>query len=456
MTFRNILRSSALLMLTAFFTQSCIETDNTTGSGLLPGEHILDVNTISIDLPVQMKQSDSLHTVYSGSLLFGTYKDPDFGPTDASCAFQFIPTEQGLSYGENPEPNSLKLYISISDKNYFYEEEEFIPQNIKVHKLLTELDSTFNYNNSLTDSDISQNSLEVSGNVYFGGDSLVIELSDEFARELLSTGDEERDSIALYVKQIKGLYISADPQPGSIDRGRINITTPDNIYMTLNYRHYDASEGIDKDSTISFYTSNDLASINRFNHSSSNLETENASEKIFVEGLAGIKPYIDFSQVREDILNWASSANISDPDNIVIIKAEIQLPFEYPEDFTRLNYYPSQMFLCTRNSSDTSQNSAYIYEPLSDISYTQSNGEINRSLRYYTFDISSYLHGVIKDNYADNYLKTYIAPIYQVSDYYSSSVYYYFQNSFYSKAILNGTSSYRNPKLILTYTTMSE
>jgi hypothetical protein len=441
-------------MLTAFFTQSCIETDNTTGSGLLPGEHVLDVNTASIDLPVQMRQTDSLQTVHSGSLLFGTYKDPDFGPVTASCAFQYIPTERNLSYGDNPEPRSLKLYMSMSDLNYFYEDEKSIPQNIRVHKILTELDSTFSYNNSLSQNDISQNSIEVSGNVYFGGDSLVIELSEDFARELLNAGEQERDSISLFVKQLKGLYITADPQPGSIEGGRINITTPDNIYMSLTYRHIDASEGIDKDSTISYYTSDELTSLNLFDHSSHNLETDNAGEKLFVEGLAGIKPYIDFRQVKDSILNWASSANIQDPENIVIIKAEIQLPFEYPEDYTRLNYYPSQMFLCTQNFVDTTESAAYIYEPLSDISYTESNGEINRSLRHYAFDISSYLSGVIKGNYKENYLRTYIAPIYQVSDYYSSSVYYYFQNTFYSKAVLNGTSSYRKPRLVITYTTM--
>lgn len=454
MTFGNFLRSSAFLMLIVLFTQSCIETDNTTGSGLLPGEYILDVNTTSIDLPVQMKLSDSLHTIHSGSLLFGSYKDPDFGQMTSSCAFQFIPTTQGLSYGDNPEPKSLKLYISLSDKNYFYEEEEFIPQNIRVHKLLTTLDSTFSYNNSLTRSQISQNSLEISGNVYFGGDSLVIELSEDFAKELLSAGEEERDSIPLFVKQIKGLYITVDPQPGAILGGRINITTPEQIYMTLTYRHRDESEGIDKDSTISYYTSDELYSLNIFDHSSSNLETDNASDKLFVEGLAGIKPYIDFRQVKDSIINWASSVNIQNPENIVIIKAEIQLPFEYPEDFTRLKYYPSQMFLCTQNSSDTSEHTTYLYEPLYDISYTQSNGEINRSLRLYSFDISSYLTGVIHGDYSENYLKTYVAPIYQVSDYYSSSVYYYFQNTLYSKAILNGTNSHRRPKLVLTYTTI--
>lgn len=99
MIIKNILRSTAALALSLFLFTSCIETDKTTGASLVPGDHILKVKTIGFDVPVQMKLSDSLQTVYSGALTIGSYKDPDFGSMQASTAFQFIPAFPSHDFG---------------------------------------------------------------------------------------------------------------------------------------------------------------------------------------------------------------------------------------------------------------------------------------------------------------------------------------------------------------------
>jgi hypothetical protein len=174
---------------------------------------------------------------------------------------------------------------------------------------------------------------------------------------------------------------------------------------------------------------------------------------LYIEGFAGLKPYIDFKEVKASIESWAALNN-TDPAKIVIAKAEMRMTFEYPEDYTRFTYYPSQLFLCTREERGTGDKKTIIYDPLEDISYYETNGSINRSLLYYSLDISSYLQRVLQGKHTGKSLETYLFPILKQSDYYSGAVYYYVQNTLYGKAVLNGRGMTRKPKLVLTYTVM--
>jgi hypothetical protein len=452
MTIRNIIRSTAAIFLITLVT-SCIDTDKTTGAGLLPDNHILKVKSYGFDLPVQMKMSDSLQTIFSGSVVAGAYKDPDLGLVEASSAFQIVPSGDSLTFGSNPVPKSFKMYVSVGDKSYFYEKDQFVPQNFRVYTLIRDLDSTVAFNNSVDESFFNPLQINLGGSTFFGGDSLVMDLSLDYAGQILSATKEETDSTNLFVKRFKGLYISVDPLPGSLTGGRFNIIDPLDIFFTLEYRHTDAANSIDKDSTIYLYVSNSRPYVNRFKHSSQNLVSSDPQNRIYVEGLAGIKPYINFTDVKNQISSWAQWNNI-DISKLVIAKAEIRLPYEQPEDYTRMLYFPSQLFLSTREMNGTTANSIKIYDPLDDISYFESNGAINRSLMYYSIDISSYLQKVLQGKITGKSLETYVAPILQQSDYYTGAVYYYVQNILYGKAVLNGKGMARNPKLILTYTVM--
>jgi hypothetical protein len=452
MTIRNIFRSSAAIIFSTIIT-SCIETDKTTGSGLIPGDHLLKVKSVEFDLPVQMKLSDSLQTIFSGSLVVGSYKDPDLGLVEASSAFQVIPSFSSGNFGDNPVAKSLKMYVLVGDKSFFYERDQYVPQNFYVYKLTKDLDSTVSYNNSITDSDYEPSQINLGGSMYFGGDSLVMDISLNYAQELLSANQLERDSLAHFLKKFKGLYMKSDPLPGSLEGGRFNIINPLDIYFIMEYRHVDASNNIDKDSIITYYVSDSYPYVNRFTHSSGSLASSNPQNKLYIEGFAGLKPYIDFKEVKASIESWAALNN-TDPAKIVIAKAEMRMTFEYPEDYTRFTYYPSQLFLCTREERGTGDKKTIIYDPLEDISYYETNGSINRSLLYYSLDISSYLQRVLQGKHTGKSLETYLFPILKQSDYYSGAVYYYVQNTLYGKAVLNGRGVTRKPKLVLTYTVM--
>lgn len=446
MTKQNILSSIATFLFILVLSQSCIESDKSTGATLLPGDHILKVQSTSFDLKVQMKSSDSLQTNYPDYLTVGSINDPQFGPMLASAAFRFTPSSKGHNFGENPVAISLKMFLTVSQKDFLQKEDEFAPQNFKLYKLLKDIDSTVIYNNSLHPSDIAPTSLVKSGNVYFGADTMVIELTKEYAQELVSASAAEMDSLSLYYKKFKGLFLTTDKKSQGDKGGRINLINPTDIYFLLSYRHKESSKGIDKDSTISYFVYSSEPSLNIYNHSSKGLEESSPTSTIYLEGMAGIKPYIDFSQVKSQIELWAREKNI-DPNKLIVAKAEVRLPFEYPSNYLELDQFPTQVFFCTRSK----KSAGIIYDPLSDLSATTGNGNINRSLRYYSLDISSYLQKVIKGNQSPSNLQTYITPIYQTSDYYTGNVYYHVQNYLYSKATLNGNTSDRKPKLVLTY-----
>ncbi len=453
MTIKNFYRSLAAILFSAAFLTSCIDSDKQTGSSLLPGDHIINVTSEIFDLPVQMKMSDSLQSVFTGALIVGSYKDPDFGTVETSTAFQLIPTNPSMEFGDNPEAISFRMYMSIPNKTFFYDEDQFVPQNFYVHELIKDLDSSVVYNNSLDESFYSPQPLNTSGNVYFGGDSLIIDLSLEYAQKFLSASLSESDSTHLFIKRYKGLYMTTDPLPGSLTGGRINILEPTNIYFMMKYRYRDYENNIDKDTLITYYVSDMTMSVNKYKHSSEHLEHPAPQDLIYLEGLAGIKPYIDFNQVKERIEQWANNTN-TDLSRIIIAKAEIRFPFEYPDDFTRLNHYPSQLFLFTRVNDATGNDPTIIYNPLDDLGFYDSNGAINRSLKHYSMDISTYLQRVLDGRFTGKSLQTYVAPVMRTTDYYSGEVNYYIQNIQYSKAVFNGNGAPRNPVLVLTYALM--
>lgn len=451
MIIKNTIRSISALLLANLFLTSCIETDKGTGAMLVPGDHILTVSSVKFDLPVQMKLSDSLQTAHSGTLIVGSHKDPHLGTVKASAAFQFEPALTKHNFGESPVAKSFKMYMTIENTTFFREEDRNIPQNFNLYKLTKELDSTVIYNNSLTEQDYSPLPLNLGGNVFFGGDTLVMDISLDYAQELVTATKQERDSIFFFQKKFKGLYMTADSKPGELEGGRINSTTPSSIYFLLSYRHVDSENNIDRDSLIAYYVKDNGLHVNRLEHSSKHLESSNPQDKIFMEGLAGIKPYIDFSEVKQNITDWANGKKIN-VNKLIIAKAEIRLPFEYPQDYLELNYFPSQLFICTR--VDSIGGNMILYDPIEDLSYSNSNGSINRSNKYYSLDISSYLQKVIQGKLTGRNLQGYVAPILQSSDYYTGATYYYIQNTLYSKATLNGNGATNNPKLILTYSVM--
>jgi len=450
MTKRNNFQSTAALLLFSLITVSCITTDKSLGENFIPDDHIIKIKTAEINIPVQMKMSDSLQSIFSGYLLFGAYKDPDLGTTIAGSAFQIIPAINDNDYGENPVPSYVRLSMQVSRSLVLDVSENNIPQNIYLYTLKKDLDSTTAYNNSITIDDIDPVPINTGGTVFFGGDSIVMNLSLDYAKSLLTATTEERDSTDIYVKRFKGLYMTTEPLPGALKGGRFNVINPSDAFMEIMYRHVDKTNNIDKDSLLYYYISTSRPYLNVFNHSSKVLESANPQGKILMEGLAGIKPYIDFSAVKTIFTNWATANNFN-ISQVLVAKAELRLPYEFPSNYVTMEQFPSHIFLATKEISETYD--LPLYQPLSDIK-VQSTGLNNRSLLYYSLDISSYLQKVLKGTLTGISLNAWVTSIAQETNSYTGDVSYYVDNLVYCKATLNGNNDVRKPQIVITYAVM--
>lgn len=447
MTKRNNFRTAAALLLFSSITVSCITTDKSLGENLVPGDYNLTLHTVEIDVPVQMKMSDNLQTIFPGYLMVGAYKDIDLGTTISGAAFQIIPTITKNDYGENPVPSYLRLSMAVTKTVVLNTSESIIPQNIYLYALKSDLDSTTAFNNSLTLDDIDPTPLNTGGTVYFGKDSIVMNLSLDYARKLLSASDKERDSIAAFTKMFKGFFMATEPLPGAIKGGRFNIIDPSSVYMELKYRHLNKEKAIDKDSVLFYYIETTRPYLNKISHSSKTLESTDPQNDIYLEGLAGIKPFIDFGEVKSRMQSWATSNNL-DISKVIIAKAELRLPYEYQDDYLTLKQFPTQIFLATRVENDDYD--LPFYQPVTD-AYYQNSGLNNRTFFYYSLDISSYLQKVLNGQNTGAMLNAWVTPIGQSKNSYTGDVSYYVDNLVYSKAKLNGNAAARKPKLVITY-----
>lgn len=437
------------LSLSVFITASCIDIDKTAGDGFVPSDQLLGVSVKEFDLPVQMKKSDSLQSMYTGAIIVGAYKDDLFGLTTSGGAFRIIPQKDSNDFGNAPAANYFRMSIQFADNIVLNENESSIPQNIFIYKLREDLDTLKFYNNSLDASAFDPAPLNPGGTVYFGGDTLSIDLSVDYANYLLTANAEERDSLEIFFKKFKGLYIATEPLPGSQMGGRFNIIKPEDIYMTLSYHHVDDS--IDKqDSLLLYYVSASEPNINLFSHSSGALATTQPTEKLYVEGIAGIKPFIDMSQLRGNMAQWATANNFP-LERVVIAKAELIFPYEFPSNYVTMGQFPTQLFIATRTTGE-SYDGLY-YELLPEISHLDGNGNINRSQSAYNLNITSYLQKVLGNKFTKRRdLEAYIMPVMSTSNSQTGEVSYFVDNSVYYKGILNGMNSVRKPKLRIAYT----
>lgn len=443
---RISLRSVTALALFSLLIVSCIDVNKSTGGEFVPDDQLLNVSIKEFDLPVQQKSSDSIQTIFSGTAVVGTYKDADLGITTAAAAVRFIPQKRKNSFGNNPIPKSLKLSIAVDNKIVLNQSDATVPQNVYVYVLRKDLDSALMYNNSITSADFDP--VPLAGNVFFGGDSINMDLPLSYATDLLSATKEERDSIPFFQRRFKGFYIATEPLPGTLTGGRFNIITPSDIYMSLTYNHVDDTV-TNSDSLLIYYAAETEPNINIFKHSSKGLESTNPANKLFVEGLAGVKPFIDFAVIKNTVNTWALSLN-TDLSKVIIARAELIFPYEFPTDFTLIGQYPAQMYLAKRETGALYKGP--YYELLSELPKVDDKGLNNRSKFYFNMNITSYFQNVLKGKFTKKSdLETYVVPVASSTNSYTGELAYFFDNAAYYKGVFNGTAATRKPKLRITY-----
>ena len=442
---RTIVLSSFISIISL---TSCITTDNTLGSVYIPSDQDITIKTVDFNLPVTLKMADSLQSSISSSIMVGAISTQKFGTTLIGTAVSFTPATDSIVWGTDPVFKEMYMEVAVSSKTTLSTDQENIPQNIYAYQLNFELDSTYVYNNSITSSDYYPTPISIGNTTYLGGDSLKMYFTKEFTEKFFSATREELDSAALFMKRFYGLYLTTDPPIEGTTGGRINNLDLETAYTVLSYTSTN-DLGVRRDTSVSFMLG-DYYITNTFKNSSQNLINDNPQDILYVEGLSGIKPHISAKALKKLINDWATQNSI-DISKILIARASLEFPYDYPSNYTELNTYPSMLFPCQRLTGDIYT----MYSPIAEIYDSNfNNGSINRSLSYYKPDVSLFLQDLLKkdDSKITEKDDLWMMATLTVTNSSSGTTYYYADYSTYFTATLNGLGSTRPPKLRLTYT----
>ncbi len=458
---------------------SCVDVDKQVGENLIPGNQDYVFYTTEFDLDdIKLAQADSLSGYDFYRITIGSIRDNGtFGLTRKSSAFYLCPVVDTIDYGEPGTQQFIKFHISAPHDTTSYErsDQAYILQNINVYALDEPMDTKKGVPELVYDK-----TKRISKNipVYNGVDSLSIDLTAEYGQKYLTITQEELDDLSLYLKRFPGIVLSTDDPIG--EGGRINMfrlpidVTSSSItgsYATLYFSA--VYEGARKDTSFVFYLGpaekydfEDVTDTNvstypqyAFNyseHSSKELEGD-ADDVLLFEGGRGIKPVIKASAIRERLAAEVIAKG-GNPKSVVINKASLDLPFEMPEDYLELDYYPTTMSpTCRVENSD----GRVSFVGITDNSISSEDpGTINRSLLTYTPDITYHVQQLLRledeskiNNYdiwflalANEEITTTSTTSSEMSDYYMQLAYSSYYNSMYGAGYGSsyGYNSYYN------------
>ena len=420
----GILKKMTVIGAALVCAASCVYVDDNLGQNFIPGDQIYEVRTATFDLDgIRMGYSDSL-SAYS-----------------SSSAFTIVPVVDTIDVGENPRVTQFHFTVSRDTTSVEDEGQTNILQNIYVHRLEHVLDSTYLYTVDLNDKDfIGKETITRGIPVYNGGDSLSFDFSDDFAMEMVKLFQEDPDiqmDLDEYLEKMPGIYIRSDAP--ATEGGRINmfncpIEVSDSYYVTGNYAELkirsDYGTRKDVDTSFLFYFGPQERTTDTeqyaFNICDSHPEdrtfliedTENKTRsilytatdgKIYVEGGNGLKPVISAVEIKNLLTDHLKEEGL-DPDEIIVNKASVILPFD--EFINSGEYDYSQNYMLPDILSPTCRFSYYSesldnadgesiryvsYAGLTDASVESENqGDVNLSLSRYSPDISHHVQEVLR------------------------------------------------------------
>ena len=405
---------------------SCIDTNNRLGGTLIPLDQsyqiFLEDSLFLKDIKISW--ADSLSGYSQDRIVVGAIRDEAYGLTTRDCSLTLVPIVQGedtLLFGESPIFKNFHFCAAADSGSVAAYDQASILQNIYVYEMKEPLkqDKSYSCNTVIEHKDkiISQ------GIPVFGAsDSLSFNFSKEFGEKFFSMTKEDLRSLTAYTKKFPGIYIKSEKPVGL--GGRINIFdlqldydsdygSLDGSFAKLNFSGiYDGER---KDSTMYFYfspskifdidsllTNGTVGSYPQYCLNLTGHETKDrtgaAKEKISIEGGGGLKPIIsalELKHLAEDVISSYGGV----PSEVVLNKASLIFPFDFPEDYNEVDdFWPDYLSpTCRIKSGDITT-----FMGLSDSSSSSENqGDINRSKDCYAPDITYHLQEILKIDESD-------------------------------------------------------
>lgn len=442
---------------------SCVSVNNRLGEDYIATNQKFDIYTCDIDIDdIEMRQADSLSGYSMYRFTFGAIRDELFGLTTRATAFTLVPIMDSLDFGLPGTQVFREFHFSaVTDSVSFASaSQENILQKVNVY----ELDKALNLKSNSPEISYIKKRITDGVPVYNGTDSLSFNFSKEFGEKFFGITDYDLDTLTNYVKKFPGIYISTDEPVGNggrINMFRLPLDVQDGYIHGSTATLKFTAEYKDKgkiDTSFVFYLGpaniydlKDVEDTTPSNypqlaydvctHESKGLEGP-VDDVIYFEGGKGLKPVVKAKSLREKII--AEISKHGDPNEIIVSKATITMPFDFPEDYDILDQYPRILSPTCRIVSDKNTVS---FAGITDASISSENqGEINRSLGNYAPDISHHIQEMVKledldkiENYDVWFLATREEVITEsngssssdMSDFYSQMAYASYYNDMY-------------------------
>lgn len=409
----------AALSVAILGINSCVEVNEEMGSSYLATDLQYDVYTTSFKIDdIDMDIPDSLSSYSLYRFTVGAIRDELFGLTTRSAAFTLVPVLDTLDFGleGTQEFHSFHFAAVFDSVSVATPDQAYILQNVYVY----ELQDSIQYAQVYPELNIGTTRITDGIPVYNGSDTLSFNFTQEFAEKYMTVTQEELDTLLEYHKRFPGIYITMD-EPAGIG-GRINMfKVPIDVEYNSTYYYSTVCGSI---ATLSFsaeyedrgvvdtsfmyylgplekYDFSDVTytSVSDYPQVAYNLATHEsdgmvgaAEDVMYLEGGRGVKPVVRAASLREKMIAEIEDKG-GDPSTAIISKATITMPFDFPDDYTVIDYqFPAYMSPTCRIVTDTSTTFASI----TDVSVDDEDmGDINRSLCNYAPDITHHAQQII-------------------------------------------------------------
>jgi len=408
---------------------SCVGVDQNLGGDFIPTDQKYDFHTAEFDLDeVWMKSIDSLTAYSSRRITIGSIRDETFGLFSRGSVVTLVPVLDSVDFGKDPVFKRFKFKAAVDSVSVADESQANILQNVNVYALDEPLGSKEYFSRS----EIKHGSKRITKGVPIanGKDSLTFDFTEEYGKQYLSMTQDDLKDLKTYAKKFPGIYLCTDDPTGNggrFDMYEFDIlrtvagSSGSYIARTDNYAilYFNGEfNGERRDSSLMFYFSpvemQDLDSLinakslpsqyvfNVDRHESDHL-VGRADDKIYIEGGSGIKPVVPAAEIQR-LVNAEIIRKGGEPITTLITKATIEMPFDFPEDYTTMFRYPKVLSPTIKISTDTT----VTFAGLTDASASNENqGDVNRSLCNYAPDITHHVQQIIRKSEGDKKLSNY-------------------------------------------------
>ncbi len=407
---------------------ACTDSDKSLGQELVDYSRLFNTYTVEFNLEeIQLKSSSDLSGFSDSRITIGAIQDEVFGLTTRESAFTLIPALDTLDLGTNPAAISFSLYFEADTISCADDSQAHILQNLYV----TELTEPLSLKDRNTTRYIPHSDALITDGlpVINGSNALAFFFTDAFAQKYVdvisSMGPVLRDrknedgvnKYDEYVKKLPGIHIRTDIPEGN--GGRINLFKLSALSVSNNqfYRNNNLGlltvnstwNGETKDSTFVFLAGepeflDEKESVDSgqrfyqyaFNRTTHTTQEQAAADMVLVEGGGGLKPVILARELKEKTEKAILSKG-GNPDKAIVVKGSIILPFEMPENYQEMKYFPSVLSPTVRTLFQDSEGVESIsFAGLTDASVSsEDQGDIDRSNMVYSPDITYHLQEVL-------------------------------------------------------------